>query len=83
MNPQVPVPLWILVVTPVATILGTMLAVMVAALFQNRAVDRMGEALRAEVKQALAELELRLTKQIMEIAHRVERLEEQRGLVRP
>jgi|HubBroStandDraft_1064217.scaffolds.fasta_scaffold00726_16 hypothetical protein len=40
------------------------------------------EALRSETKQGFAELELRLTKQIMELDHRVERLEEQRGLIR-
>jgi len=39
-------------------------------------------ALRAEMRQGFAELELRLTRQIMELDHRVERLEEQRGLVR-
>ena len=40
-------------------------------------------ALRAEIKQAMAELELRLSKQILELTQRVERLEEARGLVRP
>ena len=39
-------------------------------------------ALRAEMRQGFAELELRLTKQIMELDHRIERLEEQRGLIR-
>jgi hypothetical protein len=60
---------------------------------QNRSLERMGEMLRAEIrgeigslraefKQQLAELELRLTKQIMELAHRIERLESARGLIR-
>jgi len=39
-------------------------------------------ALRAEMRQGFAELELRITRQIMELDHRVERLEEQRGLIR-
>ena len=39
--------------------------------------------LRAEMKQAIAELELRLSKQIMELGQRIDRLEEARGLVRP
>jgi uncharacterized membrane-anchored protein YhcB (DUF1043 family) len=39
-------------------------------------------ALRAEMRQGFAELELRLTRHIMELDHRVERLEEQRGLIR-
>jgi hypothetical protein len=34
------------------------------------------------MRQGFAELELRLTKQILELDHRVERLEEQRGLIR-
>jgi len=37
-------------------------------------------ALRAETKQGFAELELRLTSQISNLSHRVERLEEQRTL---
>jgi len=49
MMPNVPVPLWVLVTTPVVTVLGTMLAVMLAAVYQNRGVDRMAEALRAEI----------------------------------
>jgi hypothetical protein len=40
-------------------------------------------ALRAEFKKDLAELELRLTMQISALDRRIERLEEQRGLVRP
>jgi len=40
------------------------------------------QSLRAEMRQGFAELELRLTKQIMELDHRIERLEEQRGLIR-
>ena len=39
--------------------------------------------LRAEFKKDLAELELRLTTQISGLGRRIERLEEQRGLVRP
>ncbi len=41
------------------------------------------ESLRAEVKQGFAELRLEFHKEISELSHRVERLEEQRGLVRP
>ena len=84
-----PVPLWTTLVAPVATLLGTMLVVILGVYLQNRSIERLGErlsaqidALRAEFKQQLAELELRLTKQLMELAHRVERLEEARGLIR-
>ena len=83
------VPLWATVISPVATLLGTMLIVILGVYLQNRSSERIGEklsaqidALRAEFKQQLAELELRITKQIMELAHRVERLEEARGLIR-
>ena len=40
-------------------------------------------ALRADFKKDLAELELRLTTQISGLDRRIERLEEQRRLVRP
>jgi Tfp pilus assembly protein PilO len=83
------VPLWTTLIAPVATLLGTVLVVMLGVYFQNRALERLGDALaaqidalRAEFKQQLAELELRLTKQILELTRRVERLEEARGLIR-
>jgi hypothetical protein len=82
-------PLWTTLIAPVATLLGTMLVVMLGVYLQNRANERLGdklgaqiEALREEFKQKLAELELRLTKQILELARRIERLEEPRGLIR-
>jgi hypothetical protein len=40
------------------------------------------DALRSEMRQGFAELGLRLTRQIPELDHRIERLEEQRGLIR-
>jgi hypothetical protein len=39
-------------------------------------------ALRAEMKLQIAEAELRIVKEILELKGRVERLEEQRGLIR-
>jgi hypothetical protein len=84
-----PTQLWTTLFAPVATLLGTMLVVMLGVYLQNRSLERAVDLLRAEIgtlraefKQPLAELELRLTKQIMELAHRVERLEETRGLIR-
>ena len=66
------VPLWTTLIAPVATLLG-MLVVMLGVYLQNRANERLGdklgaqiEALRAEFKQQLAELELRLSKQILD-----------------
>jgi len=49
---------------------------------QIETVNSRIEALRAEMKQGFAELELRLTRQIVELDRRIERLEEQRGLIR-
>jgi len=69
-------------ISPVATLLGTMLIVMLGVYLQNRTIERSADLLRAEFKQQLAELELRLTKLILELTHRVERLEEARGLIR-
>ena len=84
-----PTPLWTTLFAPVATLLGTMLVVMLGVYLQNRSLERAVDLLRAEIgtlraefKQQLAELELRLTKQIMELTHRIERLEETRGLIR-
>ncbi len=74
--------MWVTLITPVATLLGTMLVVMLGVYLQNRAVERAVDLLRAEIRQQLAEMELRLTRQILELDHRVERLEETRGLVR-
>ncbi len=76
------VPAWAMLVGPVATLLGTMLVVMLGVSLQNRALERAVDLLRAELKQQLAEIELRITKQILELVHRVERLEESRGLIR-
>jgi hypothetical protein len=84
-----PTPLWTTLFAPVATLLGTMLVVMLGVYLQNRSLERAVDLLRAEIgtlraefKQELAELELRLTKRIMELTHRIERLEETRGLIR-
>jgi len=40
------------------------------------------DALRMEVRQYIADAELRIVKEILELKSRVERLEEQRGLIR-
>jgi len=76
-------------VAPVATLLGTMLIVMLGVYLQNRGNERLGEklsaqidTLRAEFKQLLVELELGLTKQILDLAHRIEGVEGARALIR-
>ncbi len=78
----------------VLSLFGTLIVVVLTAWLNTRSLSAQIEAvhsemraemgaLRAEIKQAVAELELHLSKQILELTHRVERLEEARGLVRP
>jgi hypothetical protein len=76
------VSLWATLLAPAVTLLGTMLVVMLGVYLQNRSLERAVDLLRAEFKQQLAELELRLTRLILDLTHRVERLEESRGLIR-
>ena len=49
----------------------------------TKALSAQIEALRAEIRQGFAELRLDFHTEISQLTHRVERLEEQRGLVRP
>ena len=77
MSPQVQ--LWM---PAILALFGSLIVVVLAAWINTRMLSAQIDALRAEVRQGFAELELRLTKQIMELAHRVERLEAQRGLIR-
>ena len=70
-----------MLLAPVVTLLGTMLVVMLGVNLQNRSLERAVDLLRAEFKKQLAELELRLTRLILDLTHRVERLEEARGLI--
>ena len=73
----------LIVVVLTAWINTRMLSAQIAAVDSRiEAVRSEMGALRAEMRQGFAELELRLTRQIMELDHRVERLEEQRGLIR-
>ena len=76
------VPPWTTLLAPVVTLLGTVLVVMLGVYLQNRSLERAIDLLRAEFKQQLAELELRLTRLILDLTHRLERLEEARGLIR-
>jgi len=73
----------------ILALFGSSIVVVLTAWINARMLSAQIEAvrseiavLRAEMRQGFAELELRLTKQIMELDYRVERLEEQRGLIR-
>jgi hypothetical protein len=48
-----------------------------------KALEERMKAMEERIGRQLAELELRQSKQIMDLSQRVERLEEARGLVRP
>jgi len=74
----------------VLSLFGSLIVVVLTAWLNMRtlsaqieAVNSRIDALRAEMKQSLAELGLRLSNGIMELSRRIERLEEARGLVRP
>jgi hypothetical protein len=49
-----PLPVWLAVVGPVATLLGAMLVVMLGVYRQNRALDRSVDLLRAEIREHIA-----------------------------
>lgn len=69
---------------PILALFGSLIVVSFTAWLNTPAVSAQIDALRAEMGQGFADLELRLTMLISNLAHRVERLEEQRGgLVRP
>ena len=74
---QVP-PLWVAVVSPVASLLGTMLMVMLGFYLQNRSIENAIALLRAEMKEQIAGFELRITKELSAITRRLERIEEAR-----
>jgi hypothetical protein len=73
---------------------GSLLVVVVTAWLNTKALSSQIEALRAEMKQGFAEFRLQthdemaafrldVHDQMSDVRHRLERLEEQRGLVRP
>lgn len=61
---------------------GSLMVVVITAWLNTKALSAQIDALRAEMRQHIAEAELRITKVILELKNRLERLEEQRGLIR-
>jgi len=81
MNPQLQ--LWM---PAIVALFGSLMVVVFTAWLNTRvlgAVHSEIHALRAEMKQGFAELRMEFHTEISGLSHRVERLEEQRGLVRP
>ena len=77
MDPQVQ--LWM---PAILALFGSLIVVVLTARINTSMLSTHIDALRSEMKQGFAELELRLTKQILGLDHRIERLEEQRRLIR-
>jgi hypothetical protein len=67
----------------ILALFGTLVVVVFTAWLNTKALSSQIEALRAETRQGFAELRLDFHTEISQLARRVERLEEQRGLVRP
>jgi hypothetical protein len=66
----------------ILALFGSLLVVFITAWLNTKALSAQIEAIRSEMKQYIAEAELRIIKEILELKSRVERLEEQRGLIR-
>ena len=73
----------------IPALFGSPMVVVITAWLNTKALSAKIEAVRADVqvvraelKQHLAEAKLRIIKEILELKGRVERLEEQRGLIR-
>jgi hypothetical protein len=74
----------------ILALFGSLITVVITAWLNTRALSGQIDAvraeinvLRAEMKQGFAELRLEFHKDLSDLTRRVERLEEQRGLVRP
>jgi hypothetical protein len=67
----------------ILALFGSLLMVVFTAWLNTKALSSQIEALRAETRQGFAELRLDFHREISQLTHRVERLEEQRSLVRP
>jgi hypothetical protein len=67
----------------ILSLFGSLLVVVVTAWLNTKALSSQIDLLRAEMKQMFAEFRLEIHANLTDLKHRVERLEEQRGLVRP
>ena len=67
----------------ILALFGSLLMVVFTAWLNTKALSAQIEALRAETRQGFAELRLDFHTEISQLTRRVERLDEQRGLVRP
>ena len=61
----------------------SLITVVITAWLNTRALSAQIDAVRAEMKQGFAELRLEFHKDLSDLTRRIERIEEQRGLVCP
>ena len=67
----------------ILSLFGTLIVVVITAWMNTRSLSSQIDALRAETRQGFAELRLEFHKEISALAQRVDRLEEQRAILRP
>jgi hypothetical protein len=67
----------------ILSLFGSLLVVVVTAWLNTKALSSQIDLLRAEMKQSFAEFRLEIHSDMVDVKHRVERLEGLRGLVRP
>jgi hypothetical protein len=69
----------------ILALFGSLIVVVITAWLNTRALSSQIDAVRAEIKQNFAEFRLEIHRDLVDIHHRVERLEEERpgGLFRP
>jgi hypothetical protein len=67
----------------ILSLFGTLIVVVITAWMNTRTLSSQIDALRAETRQGFAELRLEFHKEISALAQRVDRLEEQRAILRP
>jgi hypothetical protein len=67
----------------ILSLFGTLIVVVITAWMNNRTLSSQIDALRAETRQGFAELRLEFHRAISALAQRVDRLEEQRTILRP
>jgi hypothetical protein len=67
----------------ILSLFGTLIVVVITAWMNTGSLSSQIDALRAETRQRFAELRLEFHREISALAQRVDRLEEQRSILRP
>jgi hypothetical protein len=67
----------------ILSLFGTLIVVVITAWMNTRTLSSQIDALRAETRQGFSELRLQFHKEVSALAQGVDRLEEQRAILRP